>query len=91
MLWLNVSLIVLVISAVALLVAFLLRKGKGVWIPSLILVSVSVLFMILGQLNQPSGSWNDLIFTLFGVIFFFASVVTALVTFLFKKYKKISN
>ena len=76
MLWLNVSLIVLVISAMALLIAFLLRKGKSVWIPSLILVSVSILFMILGQLNQPAGSWNDLIFTLFGVIFFFASFAT---------------
>jgi hypothetical protein len=88
MVWLNISLMVLGISIVALGIAFLLRKRKTVWIPSLILTGLSILFIGLGQLPQPAGSWNDLIFTLFGMIFFFAAAVTALVTFLVKKYKK---
>jgi hypothetical protein len=91
MVWLNISLIVLGISIVALLIAYLLRKGKSVWIPSLILVGLGILFIGLGQLEQPAGSWNDLVFTLFGAIFFFAFAVTALVTFLVKTYKKKSN
>ncbi len=88
MVWLNISLMVLGISAVALAIAYLLRKKKAVWVPSLILAGLGILFIGLGQLPQPAGSWNDLIFTLFGMIFFFAAAVTALVTFLVKKYKK---
>lgn len=56
--------------------------GKKIFslIPSAILIVMAVGFLIASRLDYGAGSWNDLIFAVFGLIFGIAGILTITVT-----------
>lgn len=74
---------------VGLVFSFL--KQKFAFIPTLISLGLGLVFIWLSQLPQPAGSWNDLMYVLFGLFFLFVGLIVGMVTLLIKALKKPSD
>ncbi len=79
----GIGLLAIVVSLV-----FSVIKQKFAFIPTLILLALGLVFIWLSQMPQPAGSWNDLMYVLFGLFFFFVGLVVGLVTLLIKALRK---
>ena len=89
--WLGILFMVFGIGFATVLSIYLIKKKKAIYVSSLILAGIGFFFIGLGQMPQPAGSWNDLAYTVFGVFSILISIITALVTFFARKYKKKSK
>jgi surface polysaccharide O-acyltransferase-like enzyme len=69
----------------------LARKRQFAYLPALVFLSISFLFLALGQLPQQGGGFGDIIYILFGVFMIFASVLSALIALGVKSYQKSKN
>lgn len=67
---------------------FLIIKQKFAFIPTLILLALGLVFIWLSQMPQPAGSWNDLMYVLFGLFFLFVGLIVGSVTLLIKALRK---
>ncbi|MDX9807987.1 MAG: hypothetical protein RBS87_05430 [Acholeplasma sp.] len=74
--------------AIAVGITFSFIKQKFAFVPTLILLALGLAFIWLSQMPQPAGSWNDLMYVLFGLFFLFVGLVVGLITLLIKALKK---
>lgn len=74
--------------AIVIGLVFSFKNQKFAFIPTLILLALGLIFIWLSQMPQPAGSWNDLMYVLFGLFFFFAGLIVGLITLLVKALRK---
>lgn len=90
--WLMIGAIVAIFAIASwVILTFVKRNGKlFAFIPGAFLMITALGFLVASQLEYGAGSWNDLIFAVFAVIFAIAAILTLLITglFLFIKSRK---
>lgn len=74
--------------AIVIGIVFSFKNQKFAFVPTLILLALGLIFIWLSQMPQPAGSWNDLMYVLFGLFFFFVGLIVGLITLLVKALKK---
>ena len=74
--------------AIIIGLVFSFKNQKFAFVPTLILLALGLIFIWLSQMPQPAGSWNDLMYVLFGLFFFFVGMIVGLITLLVKALKK---
>lgn len=74
--------------AIVIGLVFSFKNQKFAFVPTLILLALGLIFIWLSQMPQPAGSWNDLMYVLFGLFFFFVGLIVGLITLLVKALKK---
>lgn len=74
--------------AIGIGLVFSFKNQKFAFVPTLILLALGLIFIWLSQMPQPAGSWNDLMYVLFGLFFFFLGLIVGLITLLVKALKK---
>ncbi len=83
---------VLILSFAALVPTYLIikRKPKMIirFIPTIGLLFLSVVLSLLSRLEFEPGSWNDLVFILYGLISFYAFFVSLIGTLVLNWYFK---
>jgi len=71
----------IVITILFVLVSFAIyfvnKKKKRYLIAPLVLTNVGLVFLFLTQLTRSTGSWDDLIYVLFGFVSFILAILTA--------------
>lgn len=92
--------VVLLISgavAVALLAVFMIKQYSErkwlVYLPTIVLSALVVIFAILASLPVPSGSWLDLVYAVFASLSLVAAIITLLLTALidFNRRRKLAK
>lgn len=90
--FLVISLFVLVVSSPALIATYFLTKRRKrkliTFIPSIILLVISVILSLASRLEFEPGSWADLVFILYALIVFYAFIVNILATLALNFYFK---
>ena len=74
--------------AIIIGLVFSFKNQKFAFVPTLILLALGLIFIWLSQMPQPAGSWNYLMYVLFGLFFFFVGLIVGLITLLVKALKK---
>jgi len=74
--------------AIVVGLVFSFLKQKYAFVPTLILLALGLIFIWLSQMPQPAGSWNDLMYVLLGLFFFFIGLIVGAVTLLINALRK---
>jgi hypothetical protein len=80
-----IILMILGLSAIALGLTYALRRKRYFYIPTIILLGVGVIMIGISFIPGIKDTWSDTILVVFGMIFIFASLLTAL-TITFMKF-----
>jgi hypothetical protein len=86
--WFTIMMIILGISLIALAITYFLPRKKAYYIPMLTLLGVGLMMIGLSQLNGIKDNWASTILVVFGMIFIFSSILTAITLFFLSLSKK---
>jgi len=88
--WFTIIMIILGISLIALAVTYFLPRKKAYFIPMLTLLGIGLIMIGISQLNGIKDNWSSTILIVFGMIFIFSSILTA-ITLIFLRLSKKNN
>ena len=88
--WFTIIMIILGISLIALAVTYFLPRKKAYFIPMLTLLGIGLIMIGISQLNGIKDNWSATILIVFGMIFIFSSILTA-ITLIFLRLSKKNN
>lgn len=88
--WFTIIIIILGISFIALAVTYFLPRKKAYFIPMLTLLGIGLIMIGISQLNGIKDNWSSTILIVFGMIFIFSSILTA-ITLIFLRLSKKNN
>jgi hypothetical protein len=88
--WFTIIMMILGISLIALAVTYFLPRKKAYFIPMLTLLGLGLIMIGLSQLAGIKDNWSSTILIVFGMIFIFSSILTA-ITLIFLSLSKKKN
>lgn len=66
----------------------MIRLRQYTYLPAIAFLLIAFVFLALSQIPQQGGSFNDIVFTLYGVLMFFASLFSATLGWFIAKNKR---
>lgn len=81
-----ISIIGIILAIVGIVFCFI--RKKFAFLPTYLLLIISLGLIGLTQLPQESGSWAGMVYALFGVLMLIVTIITSLITLLIVSLKK---
>jgi hypothetical protein len=79
--WFTIVMMILGISVITLAITYFLPRKKRYWIPALSLLGLGLIMIGLSQLDGIKDNWSSTILVVFGMIFVFSFILTAITLF----------